>query len=167
MNAFGLAIRLPAAAIGRALSDLEAIERLARRAPGQLDRMLALGEEIAATGRGVLAIAERLDVRAAELLLLGERLDARAAALLELGDGMNDLGERVDVTGAQIVDSATRVVDTGHELIGVLPALERALDLATPLEGAIDRFGRLVDRFPGGGTRRLPGPGDEPGTRGR
>jgi hypothetical protein len=28
--------------------------------------------------------------------------------------------------------------------------------MATPLEGAIDRFGRLVDRLPGGAARRRP-----------
>jgi hypothetical protein len=70
---------------------------------------------------------------------------------------MQKLGQQVDARGAEIVDRATRVVETGSELIGVLPALERALEMASPLEGAIDRFGRLVDRLPGGAARR-PGP---------
>jgi hypothetical protein len=35
-----------------------------------------------------------------------------------------------------------------------MPTLERALQMASPLEGAIDRFGRLVDRLPGGAPRR-------------
>jgi hypothetical protein len=67
---------------------------------------------------------------------------------------MHELGDRIDARGAEIVDRATRVADTGAELIAVLPAFERALEMATPLEGAIDRFGRFVDRLPGGAVRR-------------
>ncbi|MBV9474481.1 MAG: hypothetical protein JO315_00285, partial [Acidobacteria bacterium] len=52
------------------------------------------------------------------------------------------------------VASAARLSQTGSELIGALPALERAIEMASPLEGAIDRFGRLVDRLPGGTARR-------------
>jgi hypothetical protein len=36
----------------------------------------------------------------------------------------------------------------------MLPTLERAIEMASPLEGAIDRVGRLVDRLPGGAARR-------------
>ncbi len=42
-------------------------------------------------------------------------------------------------------------------MIRTLPALERAIEMASPLEGAIDRFGRLVDRLPGGTARRPAG----------
>jgi hypothetical protein len=91
-------------------------------------------------------------------MLLGERLDARAAELIELGDGIRELGGDIDARGAEIVDRAGQVVETGSELIAVLPAFERALEMATPLEGAIDRFGRLVDRLPGGAQRRRVDP---------
>jgi hypothetical protein len=154
MRVLGFPIESPQAVINRALSDLAAIARLARTAPGQLDRMLTLGEETVAIGRGVLEIAERLDRRAEAVLSIGERLDARASELVDLGSHMQKLGQQVDARGAEIVDRATRVVETGSELIGVLPALERALEMASPLEGAIDRFGRLVDRLPGGAARR-------------
>jgi len=86
----------------------------------------------------------------------GERIDTRAQQLRDLGATMHDLGEQIDSRGAEIVDRATRVVDTGGDLITVLPAFERALEMATPLEGAIDRLGRLVDRLPGGTARRRP-----------
>jgi hypothetical protein len=152
----------PQAVVNRMLSDLGAIARLARSAPGQLDRVLELGEEIATIGRSVLEIAERLEARADAITSLGERLDARAAGLIELGAGMRDLGDRIDVRGAELVERATQVIDTGGELITVLPALERALEMATPLEGAIDRFGRLVDRLPGGATRRRTEPPRDP-----
>jgi hypothetical protein len=178
LHVLGFPLDPPHAIVGRVLSDLGAIARAAREAPGQLDRMLELGEEIAAIGRAVLEIAERLDEHAAAMLVLGERLDARAEAILELGtrldaraeailelgarlDGrttelielgsrMHALGDRVDARGAEVATQAGAVAETATELITVLPTIERALQLATPLEGAIDRFGRLVDRLPGG-----------------
>jgi hypothetical protein len=154
----GLPIESPPAVLNRILSDVGAVARLARSAPAKLDRILELGEEMAIIGHAVLEIAERLDARAEAVMILGERLDRRAVELIELGENMRELGERVDFRGAEIVDRATRVAATGGELIGALPAFERALEMATPLEGAIDRFGRLVDRLPGGTPRRRPGP---------
>jgi ABC-type microcin C transport system permease subunit YejB len=35
-----------------------------------------------------------------------------------------------------------------------LERIQRAIEMASPLEGAIDRVGRLVDRLPGGPGRR-------------
>jgi hypothetical protein len=181
LHLLGLPIEPPHVIVNRVLSDLSAVARAAREAPAQLDQMLDLGQEIAAIGRSVLEIAERLDERAAAILVLGARLDARAEAILELGerlDGrttalielgtrMHDLGDRVDARGAEVAGQASAVVDTATELITVLPALERALQLATPLEGAIDRFGRLVDRLPGGrrpdaGATPAPAPAPAP-----
>jgi hypothetical protein len=162
VRVLGLPIEPPQTVINRALSDLGAIARMARVAPAQLDRVLELGEEIAQIGYRVLDIAERLDRRAEEVVTLGERLDARAGELLDLGVTIRELGDRFDSRGAEIVDRATRVVETGTELIAVLPAFERAVEMASPLEGAIDRFGRLVDRLPGGVTRRRPDPGGFP-----
>jgi hypothetical protein len=168
MRLLGIPIESPQTVANRVASDVASIARLARSAPAQLDRMLELGEEIAAIGRGLLEIAERLDRRAEAVMILGERLDQRATELIDLGGHMQILGEQVDARGAEIADRASRVVETGNELISVLPTLERALDMATPLEGAIDRFGRFVDRLPGGSVRpRTPPPGpddpDQPG----
>jgi len=184
LRLLGLPIDSPQAIVNRVLSDLGAIARAAREAPAQLDRMLELGEEITAIGRSVLEIAERLDDRAGAILDLGAQLDDRAGAILDLGaqldrragtiidlgaqledrsselidlgTRMHDLGDRVDATGTEVASQAGSVVETATELIAVLPTLERALQMATPLEGAIDRFGRLVDRLPGG---RRPDPG--------
>jgi hypothetical protein len=156
LRVLGLPIESPQSVVGRILSDLGAVARLARSAPDQLDRILELGEEIATIGRGVLEIAERLDQRADTITSLGDRLDSRAAELIELGGAMREVGYRIDDRGAEIAERATRVVETGEELITVLPAFERALEMATPLEGAIDRFGRLVDWLPGGIARRRP-----------
>ena len=166
MRVLGLPLESPQTVANRITSDVAALTRLARAAPAQLDRMLELGEEIASIGRGLLEIAERLDRRAEAVMALGDRLDRRAGELIDLGGNMQLLGEQVDARGAEIVDRAAAVVQTGSERINVLPALERALDMATPLEGAIDRFGRFVDRLPGGGQRPQrpplePGPSGE------
>ena len=168
MRLLGIPIESPPAVANRMLSDLTAIARAARSTPAQLDRLLTLGEDLVAIGRGVLqlaerldaraetviAIAERLDRRADAVLALGGQLDARGADLVEMGARMREAGERIEERGAEIVDRASKVVDTGSELIAMLPTLERALEMATPLEGAIDRFGRLVDRLPGGSAAR-------------
>ncbi len=138
------------------LSDLAAVARLARLAPAQFDRLIELGEEVVAIGHRVQTIAERLDARADAMMALGERLDTRAAELVQMGAEMRQVGRRIDTRGAEIVDAASRVVETGSDLVTVLPTFERALEMATPLEGAIDRFGRLVDRLPGGAPRRRP-----------
>ena len=154
MRVLGIPIISPVAAADRTLSDARAVVRMARAAPAQLDRVLELGEDIARTAHAALEVAERLDQRAQAFVELAERLDARAAELLALGSELRQLGQRVDVRGAEIVDRASQVVETGADLIAVLPTLERAIQMATPLEGAIDRFGRLVDRLPGGTARR-------------
>jgi uncharacterized protein (DUF3084 family) len=161
VRVLGLPIESPQTIVNRVLSDISAIARAAREAPAQLDRMLELGEEIASIGRGVLEVAQRLDRRAEAIMALGERIDARAQQLLDLGHTMRELGQQIDSRGAEIVDRATRVAETGGELITVLPAFERALEMASPLEGAIDRFGRLVDRLPGG-PRASPGQSRDP-----
>jgi hypothetical protein len=149
----GVPIEPPQAVVSRIVSDLGALARLARSTPAQLDRLLALGEEITAIGRSVLELGERLDARAEEIALLGERLDARA-------EGFALLGDRIDARGGEMVERAGQVVATGNDLVQALPTLERALELATPLEGAIARAGRFVDRLPGGANVRRPGPRD-------
>jgi hypothetical protein len=151
--------------ITRIAADLGAIARFAVLAPAQMERMLELGEEIASIGWQVLEIARDLDRRGQAIMMLGERLDGRAEELVELGAQMHDLGERIDVRGGEIADRAEQVAETGSELIAVMPTFERALEMATPLEGAIDRFGRLVDRLPGGARRPRPA-GAQPGPSG-
>ncbi len=186
MRVLGLPLASPDVVVSRAASDLAAVARAARRAPEQLDRLLDIGEQLVVLGRGVLELGERIDARAELILALGERIDAQAQAilglgeridgsadrLLELGTQMREVGEQIDVRGAEIVERATRVADTGNALVAALPTLERAIEMTTPLEGAIDRVGRLVDRLPGGTTRRrsssyggAPGPASDPADR--
>ena len=85
-----------------------------------------------------------------------------ARKLLVLGQDIRDLGGHIDETGAEIVERAGQVVGVAGELITLLPAMERAIDLASPLGGAIDRFGRIVDRFPGAPPPRRREPSRQP-----
>jgi hypothetical protein len=153
MRVLGVPLDAPQAIVNRALSDISTLDSLLRSVPAQVERGLSLGQELVAIGHRVLEIVERLDERAEAINELGERLDQRAAELLELGREMRELGGRIDTTGGEIVEQAGRVVTTANDVVTMLPTLERALELASPLEGAIDRFGRMVDRFPGGGRR--------------
>lgn len=149
MRLLGLSVPTSPEMLAWPLRDLATLERLLRGAPRQLDRLLTLAEELVDIGQRVLVIAERLDARAEAIFELGLQLEKRAEEMLDLGAHMQSLGGQIDLRGAEIVERAAQVVETGSELITALPMVERALELATPLEGAIDRFGRIVDRFPG------------------
>ncbi len=154
MRVLGIPVTALSSLFAKTRAELIAIDRVVRSLPGQLERGLVIGEEIVDVGVRMLEIAERLEQRGYTMTELGERLDARALQLLEMGQNMHEVGIRIDATGTQIVDRAGHVVATAGELITILPTVERALDLASPLGGAIDRFGRMVDRFPGAPPRR-------------
>jgi hypothetical protein len=144
----------PLSLAGRILSDVGAVVDFVRWAPSRIDRALELAEELTEIGATVAAVAERFDRRFEEMTALGRDLDRRLAELIALGESIRDLGDRFDARGGELVERANRVAETGEELIASLPAFERAVEMATPLEGAIDRFGRFVDLLPGGSARR-------------
>lgn len=154
MRILGVQVITPLDVARRAVTDALAVERLVRTLPDQLEQGIGIGHELVDIGNQMLEIAERLDDRAARFNDLGERLDVRAEQLLELGQTIRDLGSRIDVTGSEIVLQSGKIVGAASDLISVLPTMERAVDLASPLGGAIDRFGRIVDRFPGGAPQR-------------
>ncbi len=78
-----------------------------------------------------LTIGEELVVLAYEALEKAERLDARAAEI-------------------------EKFRAAAHELAAVLPAIELASGLASPLGSAIDRVGRIVGLQAAGAARRKP-----------
>lgn len=92
---------------------------------------------------------DKLDRRADQILELGGRLDERAEEIVELGRRMGNLGEDIRAQGEVIQRRADAVAKTGKEIVDALPTLERAVSLVSPLEGAVERMGRMVDRFPG------------------
>ncbi len=59
------------------------------------------------------------------------------------------------LTEARLVhERAGEVVAQANEMVAVLPTVKRAIEIGEPLEGAIERFARVVDRLPGAGQTR-------------
>ncbi len=113
----------------RALDD---IHTLAQTAP-----------EFVELGHRVVDIGERI-------LDLGERIDARADQMISMGHQFESLGEAMAAEARATQNAAKDVVLAAREILTALPILEQAVALGTPLEGAVERIGRIVDRLPGG-----------------
>jgi hypothetical protein len=145
-------LTLPARLTLRAFDDVHRIARAADAVPDQIELLLARVGQAS-------ELLLRIEAIGNELTALGERLDGRAAELLELGAELNALGATVLVQGAEIERRAGEVAERGAQLVEALPALERAIALAEPLEGIVERVARLADRLPGGARRTaLPEP---------
>jgi hypothetical protein len=127
----------------RALDDLHQIAGATRRVPAQLDALLEQAEE--ATG-----LLLRIESLGRELLVLGARIDARGEELVSTGERMDLLAESVLMQGRAIEGAAREVAARGAQVVEALPTLQRAVELAEPLEGVVERVGRLADRLPGG-----------------
>ena len=147
---------LPVSAVMQALDDLHAIAEAARRLPqieallteqfeilnGQADAIIKLGDRI-------LTMGERIDSRAAAILDAGGRLDARAAQLLDHSDRLDARADEVLQESLRVREAAHEVAVRGAEVAAALPTLQQLASTTEPLQGAIERFGRLVDRLPG------------------
>lgn len=163
MSVFGLPLDLPARVVLRALDDLASIAQAARETPArlealdaraaamqaQLDRALSVGER-------VVALGERIDARGTEIVALGERIDARGSEIVDQADGLLTIGSTALEQAVVVSDRAAEVSARAGELIATLPMLERAVMLVAPLEGTVERLGRIVDRLPGSARRRAP-----------
>ena len=55
-----------------------------------------------------------------------------------------------------MTEAAREVAVRGAEVAAALPTLERAVAIATPLEGTVERLGRIVDRLPGSRATKPP-----------
>jgi methyl-accepting chemotaxis protein len=162
--------------INAGLEVLRDIRRLARGGVGALDRLeaqagrvielgerldsraesiLGLGERLDARAESILAVGQRLDARAESILALGERIDVRAVSILEFGEGFEDLGREIKDEAHLVHTRAAEIIEQADE---VKPMLTRAIGLVEPLQGTVDRLGRVVDRLPGGRAagRRKP-----------
>jgi hypothetical protein len=156
---------VPARLIGRALDDVTAIARVARELPERLDTLEARAEKVQAQLDRALTLGETVADNSAAMVELGERIEARGQAMVELGERMIELGTTVLARSDVIAERAKEVADRGAEVAAALPVLERAVAMASPLEGAVERLGRALDRLPGGprggsGGRNVT-PGDE------
>jgi hypothetical protein len=152
---------LPARLAVRALDDVHTLAVVAKDVGSRLDTLersldeiLRLGRAIETTGGEMLRMANVMDERAGAVLALGERIDVRADAIIGMGTRLDDRGAAIVAEGHQIRAAAGDVTATAAQILEALPLLERALAMAQPLEGAVERLGRVADRLPGGKPRR-------------
>jgi hypothetical protein len=141
-----LGIDVPARLVLRALDDLHAIAQAVRTLP---DVEARLAQRI-----------DELESRATEVL------DAVSTAEATLGDGIA-VGRQLEARAGVILDSTERTVAAAHavaegadHVAAVLPSLEASATAATvlaqtaePLQGLVERLGRIADRLPGAGRR--------------
>jgi chromosome segregation ATPase len=168
-------------ALTRTADEIAALTRAVARVPDLLERLDARAEEIqtlltravrvgrSLDRRGAAAIdalgelqervdradaqlasaiarAEALEARAGELDALGGRVEALVTEVMAQAQAMGLLGESI----AAQAEALTRQAET----IGAsLPTLTKAVEMAEPLEGAVDRVAWIVDRLPGGRPR--------------
>ncbi len=128
MSLLTLPFEVPAKLVQRAIDDLGAIATTARELPARLDELNARADRVQDQLDRGLALGETIATNSAAMVGLAERMEARADALIALG-------ERMIVTGTQ---------------------LQRAAAIAEPMEGAVERLGRALDRLPGGRPRPEP-----------
>jgi hypothetical protein len=145
---------LPIDLVGRALDDVGAIARVARELPERLDTLEARAEKVQDQLDRALALGETIADNSAAMVELGQNIEARGEAMIELGERMILLGNAVLERSAVISDRAKEVADRGAEVAAALPTLERAVSMAAPLEGTVERLGRALDRLPGGSGAR-------------
>ena len=142
----------------RALDDLHTIAVVAKELNGRLDRLEQRAEAIQDQLGVAIDVAQMIEQRGEEAIALAVRLDERAVAVLELGVRAEEHMDEVMAQAALISERAALVATTGAEVAAALPLLQRALELTEPLEGAVERLGRVVDRLPvgrraGGGSK--------------
>lgn len=158
---------LPPRLLFRALDDLHTLalaaarlERVEESLNARADAILAMGDRIDGRTEAIIEMGDRI-------LELGVRMDDRAEAVIEmgaqiaaLGERIASLGERMDARseaileqGDAVIAAAREVADRGAELAAALPVMQRAIEMAEPLEGVVERLGRVADRLPGGAAR--------------
>ncbi len=153
MGLLTLPIELPARIARRAYEDLGSIAEVARELPARLDALDARAASVQDQLDRALILGEAIERNAAAVIEMGERIEARGDAMVELGERMLAMGELVMERSLTIADSAKEVSDRGAEVVAALPMLQRAVSIAEPMEGAVERLGRALDRLPGGRTR--------------
>jgi uncharacterized protein Yka (UPF0111/DUF47 family) len=154
-------ITLPIDLISRALDDVGAIARVARELPDRLDTLEARADKVQEQLDRALTIGETIADNSAAMVELGQSIEARGEAMVDLGERMIVLGNAVLERSAVISDRAKEVADRGAEVAAALPVLERAVSMASPLEGTVERLGRALDRLPGGRAGRNVTSADE------
>lgn len=107
------------------------------------------GEALLASAERVLGQGRAIEAQAEKVLERGESMDKRAARLDERAGEMLAQSERV-------IEAAREVAERGAEVAAALPTLQQIAATTEPLQPAIERFSRMVDRLPGGKKEDLP-----------
>lgn len=141
-----LGIDLPHRLVLRALEDLHALAEAAKSLPDVEARLTLKVDELETRAAEVLEALAQAEATLADGIAIGERLDERAIAVLDRTD--------------RVVAAAYGVTQAAEHIIEVLPSLEASAAAATvlaqtaePLQGLVERLGRIADRLPGGGRR--------------
>ena len=137
----------------------------------QADELIRIGNDVIAMGREANAgltegveVGRRLHERGEALLEAGERvldqgrrIEEQAERILAQGKSMEDHAAQVDQRAVEMMEQSERVIEAarevavrGAEVAAALPALEQMAAATEPLQPAIERFSRMVDRLPGG-----------------
>ena len=128
-------LTLPIELLQRAVDDLGTIASGARDLPARIQELDDRAQRM----------QEQLD----RALALGEVIAANTAAMVEMA-------QRVESRGESMVDLGERMLTLGNAVTEQSEAIVRALAIATPLEGTVERLGRALDRLPGGRSRSEP-----------
>jgi hypothetical protein len=141
-----LGIVLPHRLVLRALDDLHALAEAAKSLPDVEARLTLKVDELETRAAEVLEALAQAEATLADGIAIGERLDERAIAVLDRTD--------------RVVAAAYGVTQAADHVAEVLPSLEASTAAATvlaqtaePLQGLVERLGRIADRLPGGGRR--------------
>ena len=138
---------LPPRLLLRALDDLHTLAQAAAR----LERV---EESLNVRADAILAMGERIDERTEAILALGEQVVAMGEQVVAMGERVDERSEAIMAQGERVIDAARAVADRGAQLAEALPVMQRAIDMAEPLEGVVERLGRIADRLPGGARGR-------------
>lgn len=151
---------LPPRLLLRALDDLHQIALAAQDIGPRLGALQDRADSIEEQLGEAIAIARQIEERGREAIEMAGRIDARAEAILALADRVDDRAAEIMAEAKVIQLTAAEVAVRGGQVAEALPLLQRALEIAEPLESTVERLGRLVDRLPGGmrGTPRVARP---------
>jgi hypothetical protein len=141
-----LGIDLPARRVLRALDDLHAIATAARALPGVEARLTLKVDELETRAAEVLEAVSQAEATLSDGIGIGRELNERAGAIMEQTE--------------RVIAAAYSVTRSAEDVAAVLPSLEASAAAATtlaqtaePLQGLVERLGRIADRLPGGARR--------------
>jgi len=152
----------------RALDDLHALAEAARALPEVEHRLTERIDALETRAGQVLALGERIDGQATRLIETAEQAEGRVGDLLAHADRLDSRIDKAEPRVGEVLESAQALTHQAARLADALPTLEQALSVVDelaptaaalaltvePLQGAAERLGRIVDRFPGGPGRR-------------